>query len=111
MATRVAVSTSTTVMKIRAWTMVGIVCPTFSVPGICRSSTAFHARKSAVVVANDPIPRVSKKFVTNPIAVRNGVVAFPEPAVAPRSSRRRAHQTAANAVPNAPIMTRRTTFP
>src|SRR5919197_3692164 len=49
-----------------AWTTVGSVWPELRVPGMMRSGTSFNHRKSAVVVANDPIPRVSKKFVTAP---------------------------------------------
>ncbi len=33
------------------------------------SGTSFQNRKIDVVVANEPIPRVSKKFVTNPVAI------------------------------------------
>jgi hypothetical protein len=56
-----------------AWTKVGIVCPTFSVPGIFSSRTMFVARKTDVVVANDPTPRLSKKFVTAPVTSPSGV--------------------------------------
>src|SRR5438045_1170923 len=51
-----------------AWATVGSVWPTLSVPGITRSGTSFNQRNMAVVVANDPIPSVSKKFVTAPTA-------------------------------------------
>ncbi len=51
-----------------AWAIVGIVCPTFSVPGIRRSGTILRRRNIAVVVANEPMPSVSKKLVTAPTA-------------------------------------------
>ncbi len=50
----------------RAWASVGSVCPTFSVPGIFSSGTIRHRRNADVVGANEPIPSVSKKLVTNP---------------------------------------------
>ena len=56
-----------------AWMTVGSTWPTLSVPGICSSGTIFHARNIAVVVANEPMPSVSKKLVTNPIPVCSGV--------------------------------------
>ncbi len=52
----------------KAWAIVGIVCPTFRVPGMRRSGTILRRRKMAVVVANDPMPSVSKKLVTPPTA-------------------------------------------
>ena len=52
-----------------AWITVGRTCPTLSVPGICSSGTNFQARNIAVVVANDPMPSVSKKLVMKPIAL------------------------------------------
>ena len=48
--------------------MVGIAWPTLSVPGISRSSTMRINRNSAVVGAKEPMPSVSKKFVTKPMA-------------------------------------------
>jgi hypothetical protein len=57
----------------KACATVGSVCPTLSVPGITRSGTSFNQRKRAVVVANDPIPSVSKKFVTAPTPTCTGV--------------------------------------
>ena len=56
-----------------ACTTVGSVWPALSVPGITRSGTIRSARKSAVVVANDPIPSVSKKLVTAPTPTCAGV--------------------------------------
>ena len=56
-------------MKIAASTTVGSACPTLSVPGMRSSGTKRKNLNSDVVVANDPIPSVSKKFVTNPIAI------------------------------------------
>src|SRR3954469_2439686 len=50
-----------------AWTMVGSVWPTLRVPGMRSSRTSFHCRKIDVVVAYDPMPRVSKKLVTKPV--------------------------------------------
>src|SRR5262245_3334398 len=57
-----------------AWTTVGSVWPEFSVPGMMRSGTRRKKRNKAVVVANEPIPRVSKKFVIAPmpISVKDG---------------------------------------
>ena len=48
---------------------VGSVWPTLSVPGITRSSTDPKNFQIEVVVAKEPIPSVSKKLVTKPIAV------------------------------------------
>ncbi len=56
----------------KAWTTVGSVWPTLSVPGMMRSGTILDSRNTAVVVANDPIPRASKKFVTAPSAIWTG---------------------------------------
>jgi hypothetical protein len=56
-----------------ACTSVGSVWPTFSVPGIRSSRTRPLSLKIAVVDANDPMPSVSKKFVTNPITSSSGV--------------------------------------
>ena len=50
-----------------ACVIVGSVCPTFSVPGISRSGTILKNLKTAVVGANEPMPSVSKKFVTKPM--------------------------------------------
>jgi len=43
------------------------VCPTFSVPGINSSGIIFRNLKIDAVGAKDPMPRVSKKLVTNPM--------------------------------------------
>ena len=51
----------------------GSVCPTFSVPGMTRSGMILRNRKNAVVVAKEPMPRVSKKFVTAPMPTCAGV--------------------------------------
>ena len=57
------------VMKMNACATVGSVWPTFSVPGICSSRhQTSSSRNIDVVVANEPMPSVSKKLVTNPIA-------------------------------------------
>jgi hypothetical protein len=48
---------------------VGSVWPTFSVPGMMRSGTIFRSLNTAVVVANDPMPSASRKFVTAPSAI------------------------------------------
>src|SRR4051812_42369372 len=67
-------STSTARMKMKASAKVGTVCPTFNVPGMFASSfTARPNLNSDVVVANDPIPSVSKKSVTAPITSCAGV--------------------------------------
>ena len=50
-----------------ACVIVGSVWPTFSVPGIRRSGTILKNLKIAVVGANEPMPSVSKKFVTKPV--------------------------------------------
>jgi hypothetical protein len=47
--------------------IVGIVCPTLSVPGISRSGTILKNLNAAVVGANEPMPSVSKKLVTKPV--------------------------------------------
>ena len=59
-------------MKMKAWTIVGIAWPTFSVPGICSSGTSPFSLKIDVVGAKEPMPSVSKKFVTKPIASPSG---------------------------------------
>src|ERR1051326_5040499 len=64
---RVGTSTGMIVVYIKVWTTVGNVWPTFSVPGITRSSTIRKNLKIVVVVAYDPIPRVSKKLVNAPV--------------------------------------------
>src|SRR5947209_885254 len=51
-----------------ACAIVGSVWPTFSVPGMSFTGTMFRSLNTAVVVANEPMPRVSKNAVTNPIA-------------------------------------------
>ena len=48
--------------------IVGRVWPTLSVPGIFSSGTTFHALNIAVDVAYEPMPSVSKKLVTKPMA-------------------------------------------
>ena len=50
-----------------ACVIVGRVCPTFNVPGISRSGTILKNLNTAVVGANEPMPSVSKKLVTNPM--------------------------------------------
>src|SRR3954469_8089518 len=57
----------------KACTTVGSVCPEFRVPGMIRSGTRRRKRNSAVVVANEPMPRVSKKFVSAPIPISTNV--------------------------------------
>ena len=69
--TSVAGPTLTTPMKISPCATVGSVWPTFSVPGIVSSGTTRRNLNAAVVGANEPMPRVSKKFVTKPIARRS----------------------------------------
>src|SRR5262245_52912236 len=48
------------------WTIVARLCPMVIVPGMMRSFTIFRILYQAVVGAYDPMPSVSKKFVTNP---------------------------------------------
>ena len=67
--TSVFVSTATMAMKMSASAMVGGVWPTLSVPGISRSGTMRRSLKNDVVGANEPMPSVSKKFVTKPTAI------------------------------------------
>ncbi len=74
-----------------AWVMVGSAWPTFSVPGISSSGTSFRSLKIEVVGANEPMPSVSKKFVTKPMAARNQDGRLPLP-VAPRLVRARRTQ-------------------
>ena len=56
-----------------ACVIVGSVWPTFSVPGISRSGTILKNLKIAVVGANEPMPSVSKKLVTNPVPSSSAV--------------------------------------
>ena len=56
-------------IKIAASTTVGRAWPTLSVPGIRSSGTKRSSLNNEVVVANEPMPSVSKKFVTKPIAM------------------------------------------
>ncbi len=81
--TSVQMSTLTIAMKMRASTSVGAVWPTLSVPGIRSSRTSPVNLKIAVVGANEPMPSVSKKFVTNPIASPSGVGTGESSPVAP----------------------------
>ena len=60
-------------MKRTACTTVGKTWPVLSVPGICWSGTSFQNLNALVVVAYEPMPSVSKKLVTNPIASCSGV--------------------------------------
>ncbi len=62
----VMVSTGMIEVKMKACAMVGRVWPAFSVPGMTRSGTILNSLNTAVLVANDPIPSASKKFVRNP---------------------------------------------
>src|SRR5437764_6959908 len=66
-------STGTIFGKMNAWAMVGSVWPTFKVPGMSLTGTRFLSLYAAVVVANDPMPSVSKNAVTNPRAVWSAV--------------------------------------
>ncbi len=52
---------------------VGIACPTLSVPGMSSSLTMRPRTRTAVVVAKEPIPNVSKKSVTVPRPSRMGM--------------------------------------
>src|SRR5713226_6323197 len=52
-----------------ACAMVGSVWPTLSVPGMSFTGTMVRSLYTAVVVANEPMPSVSKNAVTKPIAV------------------------------------------
>src|SRR5436189_4070974 len=56
----------------KAWATVGSVWPTLRVPGIRLSGSIFQSRKAVVLVANDPIPSVSKKLEIAPTAICSG---------------------------------------
>ncbi len=86
----VRASTGTSFVKMNACVIAPIVCPTFSVPGTSSSRTIFHWRKIAVVVAKDPIPRVSKKLVTNPVPTVAAFGACAAPAIGSARSTRMA---------------------
>ena len=55
-------------MKISACAITGSAWPTSIVPGMSSSGTRRSNRNAAVVVANEPMPSVSKKLVTKPIS-------------------------------------------
>src|SRR5262249_34704105 len=57
----------------KACAIVGSVWPTCSVPGISFTGTRSNSLYTAVVVANDPIPSVSKNAVTKPMIVCSSV--------------------------------------
>ena len=59
--------TATTDMKMRASATVGMVLPTFIVPGMTRSSTSLRNLKIAVCWAKLPMPSVSNMLVTKPV--------------------------------------------
>ena len=65
----VRVSTGIIATVTNASTTVGSVWPTLSVPGMIRSGTILNARKSAVVVAKEPMPSWSRKFVSQPTPI------------------------------------------
>ncbi len=60
-------------MKMNACTTTGIAWPMLRVPGIFSSGTMRRSLKTDVVGANDPIPSVSKKFVTAPTTISKSV--------------------------------------
>src|SRR6185503_19837095 len=47
--------------------IVGSAYPTFSVPGICSSRSSLKCLNAVVLVAKEPMPRVSKKLATKPV--------------------------------------------
>ena len=51
----------------KAWKIVGMVWPALRVPGMSWSGTIRVNLKIEVVVAKEPMPRVSKKLVTKPV--------------------------------------------
>ena len=51
----------------KAWKIVGMVWPALRVPGMSWSGTMRVNLKIEVVVAKEPMPRVSKKLVTKPV--------------------------------------------
>ena len=65
--TSVRISISTKPKNRNASTHTGTVSPTFRVPGTRISSTDFVSLKEADDGAKEPIPRVSRKFATNPV--------------------------------------------
>jgi len=103
---RVTGTTGTRLMKTNADSTDSIVWPTLSVPGISSSGTRRIARKIAVVVANDPIPSVSKNTVTNPVAssAPDGWIRRPDCSLARR--RNPATNTAAKISPTLPMAPR-----
>ncbi len=72
MEARVRGLTMTTDMKMKAWVAVGIVLPTFIVPGMTRSSTSLKNLKMAVCWAKLPMPRVSSMLVMKPVPKSSG---------------------------------------
>ena len=69
----VRMSTGMSDVKMKACATVGSVWPALSVPGMTRSGTSFRNLNAAVLVANDPMPSASKKFVPAPIPIMTGV--------------------------------------
>ena len=72
LATMQASSTGSTVTAVTNSTVsrkADAVCPTLSVPGISSSAGLPRNLNSAVVGANEPMPSVSRKSVTSPIAM------------------------------------------
>ena len=78
-------------MKTNAESTDSIAWPTLSVPGISSSGTRRHARKIAVVVANDPMPSVSKNTVTKPVTSSSWTVGSHAPAAAGLAQARNEH--------------------
>lgn len=65
-------STSIAPTKITASVMAAAARPTLRVPGMRSSGTMRRNLKMAVVGAKDPMPKVSKKAVTNPTTISSG---------------------------------------
>ena len=89
-------STSTTLMKNSACVTTGSAWPTIIVPGINSSGTRRNSRKTVVVVANDPMPSVSKKLVTAPIGPRRSSAPSRPSRQAAAGARQPLHRMASN---------------
>ena len=66
-------STRTRLMKISACAIVGSAWPLFNVAGRKLSGISLRNFSQAVVGANEPMPSVSKKFVTAPSAIASAL--------------------------------------
>jgi hypothetical protein len=107
MGSKVSEATGTRLMKMNADSTPARAYPTFSVPGMISSGTRRQVRKIVVVVAKFPIPRVSKKVVTKPVA---DVAADGAHGSAGLAWRRRIKKARRNHRPRRPMETRSATL-